>query len=159
MKIKSNGYSIIEMLMVMGIFAMLLALITINLSTTQPRTSLNTQINTIIADIKQQQLKAMLGSSENNQPQQFGIYFELTRYTLFTGSSYSPASSSNFVINLDSNIEFSIINFPDSSIVFEKGSGEIASFLDGSALGVRNTANNDQKIITFNKLGNITSFD
>lgn len=157
MKIKRNGYSIIEMLIVMGIFAMLLALITINLNNAQPRTSLNTEINTILADIKQQQLKAMTGSAENNQPQQYGIYFEPTRYTLFAGSSYSPSSPSNFVINLDSNTEFNNINLPISTIVFEKGNGDIVSFLDGSAIGVRNTVNNDQKIITFNKLGNIIS--
>lgn len=110
-------------------------------------------MGTLVADTKEQQVKAMVGDSEGlADAQPHGIYFEVDRYILFRGS-YSPLEPSNFTINLDPNLTFSVLP-PAQQIVFDKRSGEVASA--PSSLTLQHAQSGEQKIITINKIGAIS---
>lgn len=131
-KIKQNGFTITELLLVMGIFAVLSVLATITLLRPQIKSSVDKNVNTMIADIKLQQIKAMIGDTQNvGGAEDYGVYFENTSYTLFKGSAYNSSDTNNIVIELDQAIEFSRVNLPNSQIVFERLSGEINNFDSG----------------------------
>jgi len=97
-----RGFTLIEVMLVMAIFSLLMGFVTINLLRPQNKASVDSLSTQLIADIKQQQLKAMVGDSEGQATsQQFGVYFESDGYTLFRGSSYSASEASNFEVTLE----------------------------------------------------------
>lgn len=153
----SNGFTLIELLIVMGIFAIVSAFTTINLIKPQSQASIDAATSVLIADLKQQQLKAMAGSSSNqSEPQPFGIFFEPNKYILFFGSTYIP-NPDNFEINLEQNLTFSNINLPSSSIIFKRIDGEVVGFSAGTnSITLQNTSTGEIKTIQFNRLGSTT---
>ncbi len=155
-----KGFTLVELMVVMGIIAILISYSVVNLTSIQHTTYLGTTIDTFISDLKQQQLKAMVGDTEGRGVNDYyGIRFGTTDYALFHGASYS-VSSSNPVIPLTSSIQFSNVTFPQSRIVFEKGSGEIVGFTVGSnTITLRNTVTSEVKTITINRYGVITQIN
>lgn len=149
----------IEFLAVIAIVIMLTGFITFNLTRTQQHTSTNTTIDSIVSDIKQQQLKAMINDTQGDGVvNSFGIYFQQTTYTLFKGSAYSTTDTTNFVVNLDTNLQFVNITFPNASLIFAKGSGEVSNYVAGQdTIQIKNLSSNETKTITVNKYGTITS--
>lgn len=154
----NRGYTLEEILIVMGIMALLSGFITINLIGAKHMSSMNTTIMNFISDLKYQQTKSMLGDTEggaDNYP--YGIHFEGNSYTLFRGAIYNPSDTANFNVKLGDNIEFSNILFPDSQLVFTPGTGEIADFVPAyEILNFINQENNDQKTMKVNKYGVVT---
>ena len=76
---------------------------------------------------------------------------------MFRGSSYSLGASGNFVVAIGENMEVSNTTFPGSEIIFSKLSGEIVSFTQGAdSITLKNTSNNQEKIIRMNKFGVFT---
>jgi len=156
MKQKINsGFTLLEVLVVIAVFSMLLGLLTINLINSEPKASLNLDTATVIADIRNQQLKAMTGNSYNNLPSAYGVYLEADSYTLFAGNSFNSNDPGNAVFNLPENTSFENITFPGSIIVFQKGNGEISA--GGNSFRIRNSISGESKLVTFNKLGVVTS--
>lgn len=153
-----NGFTFIELVVVIGILSTIVGLAVMNLGGLQRRADLQTSISSLISEIKQQQIKAMIGDTEGTGTQStYGIYFQSDSYTTFRGSNYSAGATGNFTVNLGNTIEFSTINLPASQIIFDKGSGEIANFVAGTnTITIRNTTNNEQRTITINKYGVIT---
>lgn len=153
-----KGFSYPELIVLMGVVAMLFGYITINLSGTLRRTTIDTTYQTLISDIKSQQTKAMTGSIDGGLPGSHGIYFESNRYILFRGTTYSSTDPSNFPVNLEQNVEFGNITFPGSTIVFLPGSGEISGYINGNnTVTVVNIGGEEQKTITINRYGAVTS--
>jgi len=152
-----KGFSLIEYLLVMAIFAILAGLITINLVNTHHRVSLDTSVNTLLADLHEQQLKAMTGDTEGRMTTDpYGIVFGTNSYTLFHGT-YSPSASDNFTVSLGQQIQFGTVTFPSSQIIFLKGSGEISGFSNGqNTITVEDTTDSNQKTITINRYGVVT---
>jgi len=152
------GFSMMEFLCIMAIILLLGSFITFNLIRTQQHTSLDTTIDTLIADIKQQQIKAMIADTEGRGvTDTYGIYFQATKYTLFHGSIYTANDPANYVVNLDTNLQFVNILFPSTSIIFTKGSGEVAGFVNGTnTIQIKNTISNEVKTMTINKYGAVT---
>lgn len=157
MRKAKTGFTIVELLLTLGIVSLLAAFATIALIRPQVKTSVDTTAVTLVADIKQQQLKAMVGDAEgsaNSQP--FGIYFEDNRYTLFRGSTYIVGDPNNFIVNLDTNINITDITFPGNTLGFNKRSGEVAGFVPGqNSLVVRSSISSEQKTIVINRYGTI----
>ena len=120
-KIKT-GFTLIELIVVMGIFAVLSAFISVSLLKGQTGAAVDSTLEVLKADIKSQQTKAMLGGSA------YGIFFSSTGYVLFQGSSYVPNLSSNFSIEFDQGVSFTTINLPSSQIVFDSLSGEVNGY-------------------------------
>ncbi|OGE11288.1 hypothetical protein A3A60_02000 [Candidatus Curtissbacteria bacterium RIFCSPLOWO2_01_FULL_42_26] len=138
------GFTLIELLVVMGIFAIMFGFASINLLRPQTQANLDTTLSTIVADLKEQQIRAMTG----NGPSAYGVYFEPSRYTLFTGSIYSAGAADNFSVNLEGGITIS----PTTSVVFVRRSGQTTA----TTLTITNTNSSEQKTITINTLGAVT---
>ncbi len=140
--------------------AILLSISTFNLLSFQDRTSVDTTVETLISDIKHQQLKSMTGATEGNpNPSTYGIYFQQNNYTLFTGATYTSTDPLNFSINVSETIQITTA-FPQNRIIFGKGNGEIQGFTSGNnTITILHTPSNIQKVITLNKYGTIISIN
>jgi prepilin-type N-terminal cleavage/methylation domain-containing protein len=160
MNFGKKGFTLVEISVVLGIIAVMVTYSVINLSTVQHTAYLSTTIDTFVSDLKQQQLKAMVGDTEGRGANDYyGVYFGTTDYALFHGSTY-VAGSSNPVIPLTTSVQFTNVTFPQSQIVFNKGSGEIVGFAVGSnTITLRNIITNEQKTITINRYGVITQIN
>lgn len=151
-----RGFTLVELAVVTFIILTLLGLIIVSLSRSQQTASLNSTEQILEVDLKQQQLKAMLGDTEGRgNSSQYGIYFDSNQYVLFQGIAYSSSDTSNSVINLDSNMQF---NNPGTKIIFKKISGEIT---DDSITNIvlLDTTNGSIKTIIINKYGVITGVE
>lgn len=138
-------------MVVTSIIITLLGFITINLLRSQQTVSLTSVEEILLVDLKQQQLKAMIGDTEGRAiADSYGIHFDSNRYVLFHGTTYSASDISNVVINLDSNMQF---NSPNYNIIFSKLSGEIST---ASNVILKDTTNGNTKAITINKYGVVT---
>ena len=155
-----KGFTLVELLVVVSISFVLIGLTTINVLHAKRQSSLTASVDTFIANLKQQQLKAMIGDTEGrSDSDNYGIYFGTNSYTLFHGL-YSSGDQTNFTIQLDDNIQFSSITFPGSQIIFSKNSGEVSGFTNGSnTITIKDITNNRQKTITINRYGVITQIN
>lgn len=155
---KQLGFSFIEIILSMGVFAILAGFITLNVLTSKHKISLASSIIEVISSTKQQQVRAMTLTTELGMTSDYGVYFTGNTYTLFRGSTYVAGNNSNFAISLGDNITFSSVSLPSSSVVFLRASGEVSSYdpLQHS-ISVKNTQTNEQKTIQINRYGVITS--
>jgi type II secretory pathway pseudopilin PulG len=155
-----KGFTYAEIIVIMGIVTMLFGFATVNLVKVQRSSSVNATVQTLLTDIKQQQLKAMVGATEGRTASDsYGIYLESNRYSFFHGSVYAPSDTSNFPVKLDSSITIST-TFPNNSLIFSRRSGEVTGFVPGqNTITVRNNTGTEQKIITINRYGVITGND
>lgn len=155
------GFTIIELVVVLGVLAITLAVASLNLTGIQNKTYLTTTVSTVVADIKKQQIKAMTGATEGRSDHDaYGIYFEADRYTLFHGAAYSPSELSNSVVMLENNVHVSANTFPSDEIVFDAISGEVEGFTAGQdTITLTNINTNEAKTITINRYGVVTDIN
>lgn len=151
----SNGSTLIELILVMGIFSTLVGITLLSLLNILHKNSLAANVNVFTADLKQQQLRAMVGEGDSGSTTiyQRGVYLQATSYTLFRGSGYVSADANNFSVALSTNTQFTV---PNSTILFEKGSGEIGS---AATVTFKDINDNSQKAITINKYGVVTGIN
>ncbi|MFH0979377.1 MAG: prepilin-type N-terminal cleavage/methylation domain-containing protein [Candidatus Roizmanbacteria bacterium] len=162
---KRLGLTLVEIIIVIGIIAILSTFASFNIVRSRNVVSLDSTVSSLINDIKSQQIQAMSGFTQAGvQNPYYGIYFdsniEPNRYILFHTASYQLDDSANFPINLDQDNKFILpINLPDNQIVFASSSGEIKDFdpnfnPDHSYnITLKNINSNEQKTIYFNKFG------
>lgn len=149
-----RGFTLIELLLVMSIMAILIGFITMNLVGSLQNASLTTTEEILITDLKQQQLKSMVGDTEGRSTSDsYGIHFEENSYVLFHGAVYSSGEASNSIINLDSNLQF---NNPNFDIIFSKLSGTISGSL---TFELQDNTNSRLKRIHLNRHGVVTGVD
>jgi prepilin-type N-terminal cleavage/methylation domain-containing protein len=148
------GFTTIELIVSVAIFAVISAISTVILIRPQITSSVDTSVNTIASDIKAQQTKAMLGDSEGQSTSQaHGVYFELNQYTLFRGSTYTAGQPSNFVVSLDQNLSITDI-LPSNPLVFNKRSGETSP--STFPLIVKSDISTEQRTVSINRYGAIS---
>jgi type II secretory pathway pseudopilin PulG len=148
-----TGFTLVELTIVTSVIVILLGFISISLVSSQQGASLTSVEEILLADLKQQQLKAMIGDTEGRaDPDPYGIHFDSNQYVLFHGT-YSAGEASNSVINLDSNMQF---NSPDFNVIFNKVSGEIPSTV---VIELQDNTNSKLKRIYLNTLGVITQVE
>lgn len=155
----SFGFSFIELIVVIGILATLMSIAVINLNGIQRRADIDSTLLTIITDLKQQQQKAMSGDTEGRTTHDmYGLYFQNNSYTLFHGPTYNVGDTANFVLPLDTSLQFTNVTFPQSRIIFASGSGEIVGYSAGSnTFSLKSIITNEQKTVTLNQYGVITA--
>lgn len=158
---KKAGFTLPEIIITVGIAAVLLALGTANIFNAKHKASLTTTIQTLVTDLNQQRTKAMVGDTEGRSTSDsYGIYFTANSYVLFHGASYSSSDTYNYTVSAGDSAQFTNITLPQSQIVFASGSGQFVSYADGSnTLRITNSTTNEYKTITINKFGTISSIN
>lgn len=151
-RLQSGGFTLVEALTVLGIIAVMFSFIVINLGQSQSTVSVSTTVDSLLADLKSQQLLAMAGENGSGSvAQPHGIYIQSGSYTLFANSTYPTGDSNNFAISMPQTITLST-TFPSTQVVFAKGSGEVTN--GGNTITV--TGIGSSKTITINRFGAIT---
>lgn len=152
---KQEGFTVVEIMVVVAIIALLFALGTINLGNTQTTTSLSSAVSGLVADIKSQQMLAMSGdqgSVTSQQPQ--GLYVQSGTYTLFAGTTYNSGDTNNFTVNPGQGISLST-TFPSSTVLFNKGTGEVSGY-SATTNKITLTFNGTSKTVTIDRFGAVT---
>lgn len=122
------GFTLVEVLIVMGLITILSGLTVVNLVQPQKQASLASSTNKLLNDLRSQQARAMAGISDGTaSAQEHGVFIESNKYTLFSGPSFNVGNPNNFVVTAEEGITFDT-NFPSDLIIFSKLSGEIASY-------------------------------
>lgn len=152
-----KGLTLIELLVAIGILLILFALTTINISRLPSSTSQSANYDLLVSDLRSQQTKAMTGYNSSQgatSGSAYGIHFEDTSYTLFKGTSYSSVDPNNFVVELDTNINFTGSTFPadgsGSYVVFSAGSGDV---LNPGSISISNDYTGEVKTLNINNYG------
>lgn len=146
-----KGFTVIELLWILGITAIILGFMTINLISASQSSSLNANTSTLLTDIKQQQLKAMMGDIQKEAtPSSYGVHFDQTQYVLFKGDSYSGGSLGNMVIPLNGSLQFAT---PGADLIFSQLTGELSvassqAILDPNSKGRRTFNINRYGVVT-----------
>ncbi|OGK22065.1 hypothetical protein A2866_05815 [Candidatus Roizmanbacteria bacterium RIFCSPHIGHO2_01_FULL_39_8] len=150
-----QSFTLVEVVIVMGILFILFAFSAVSLIGVQQQTSLNTSLDTLVSDLKSQQLKALVGDTEGRDfSSPYGIHFSSNNYVLFHGTSYTPNDTTNFTIPLTDGVQFTNITLPNSEIIFNSVTGEVNGFTSNqNTLTIQNTASGQMKTITMNRYG------
>lgn len=152
---QQSGFTIVEMLVVMAIIVVLAGLSVISLGQPQQSTNTVNVVDTLVNDIKGQQYAAMVGVVGSASSQQSaGVYVQSNQYTTFIGSSYSAGNSYNYVLTVPTGVTLST-TFPSSTVVFNKGAGDVNGFTAGSNT-ITVTTNGLTRVITITRFGAIT---
>lgn len=159
MQNRANGFTLIEVIVVLGVLATLMSFATVNVLQLQRHTHVQTTVTALATDLYEQRQRAMVGDTQGRSTSDsYGIYFQTNSYVLYHGSSYSAASPDNVTIPIDSPIEMSSTTFTGSSVLFTKGSGEISGYSSSAnTVTLTNTTNSEAVVLTLNKYGTITS--
>lgn len=152
-KKREAGFTLIEIIITLGIVLMLSGVTTFNLLHTQTAATVDSTVDTLVSDMNNQQLKAMVGV-KSTHPGSYGIYFMQDRYVLFWGSTYDVTSLANFSVPLDQGIMFTGTTFPNNALIFTKLSGEMSGYTpSNNSVTLKSTSGNSQKTITLNRYG------
>lgn len=147
----SLGLTLIELMLVVSILAILIGFITINLTSAQHKASISTTVQTVIADLNSQKIKAMVGDIESGtNAGPYGIHFDASQYVLFYSSTYSPLDPRNFEVLLSENLEFTTL----TDVVFSQIEGELPL---STAITLRDKNNGEEKTIQLNRYGVVTA--
>lgn len=159
--VNNGGFTLVEMMLTMGIIAILATISSMLLSGLIPRSSLVSATEQFTAEVKQHQYKAMIGENlgVDSDDRNKGIKIEPHQYIFFEGEVFNPSAETNYAVLLEEPLSIES-NFADQTLIFEKGSGEILNFNpDLNTITISNASNNDSVSITFNEYGVITQVD
>jgi prepilin-type N-terminal cleavage/methylation domain-containing protein len=150
-----TGFTVLELMLTLSILGVLFALTVVNLTNIIPKANTRAAAEVLIADLREQQMKAMSGyEAVVGGASDYGIFFETDAYTLFTGSDYVEGHQENYVVSLQAGLEFDTTNLPLSRIVYLKGSGEVANYSETyHSIRIRNIVTTELRTIVYNQLG------
>ncbi len=117
---KQQGFTLIEVLLVVGITGIITVFSGLNLIGFQRRTTLRTSADELISNLRK--VQSLSVAAKDNLS--YGVHIEQDYYEIFSGSSYVPGDSENIKVALSPNVEILNVGLsPDNSVVFEKLSG------------------------------------
>ncbi len=121
-----HGYTMAELLVLMGIFAILVSLGSVNFFSTFNQNNVGTSLDVLLADLRSAQAKAMSGQTISGTPANWGVKFLSDSYVIFAGT-YIAGAASNYVVNLPDGVTLTT-SFPSSQAIFLRSSGEIENY-------------------------------
>lgn len=149
------GFTLVEMLVVVVIIVVLFALSTIGLGQPQVTVNLATTVDSLLSDIKGQQLQSMVGHTGSNTLEQpHGIYVQANQYTLYAAGTFNVGDAANYVVPAPTGVNFSS-TFPSGKLLFSLGTGDVSGWTNGSNT-ITVTYNGSSKVITVNRFGATT---
>lgn len=155
-----RGVTLIELILVIGIISLLFGIGIVGITNIQVLTLRSTAGTVLISDIRNQQIKAMVGDTEGRpEPDNYGVKFLVDEYILFHGNNFSPTDPDNYSIPLP-DAHSMVSTFPNDLILFASDSGELVGFVDGSnTVTITNTPSATSDTITLNEYGVVMSFE
>lgn len=156
-----EGFTLVEMILTMGIIVMLLTISSLLLTGLIPKASLVSASEQLIAELRQQQLETMVGevSKTGSQPSSRGIKIEPHRYIFFEGEDFDPEAVSNYEVSVEEPLSLET-DFDNQILVFALGSGEIIDYqADASTITIKNSSNQESVSIKLNDYGVVDSIN
>lgn len=129
-----KGFTLIELMIVMGIVATLTTFVTLNLTGSRKRVGVATAMQILEADLRGSQMRAMSGEGSQE------IVFAGDRYTL---------NPEGFVVTMDPEITVTT-TYSQNKITFAARSGEVGS---GGTITVTDTTGGVTKTLSVNQYG------
>lgn len=145
-----KGFTMLEVIVVMIIFAVVLGLSILYYQTTQVRSDLNGQVLQFVSYARLAQSNADAGKDDSNH----GVHLESGRYVLFIGDSYVESADDNFEIDLPATMIIQNINLNEggNDVVFERPYGETSDF---GTFDFYSAQLNATKTVTISNIGTI----
>lgn len=161
MKYASNGFTVIELIVTLGIFSFILYLSSVSFINIQKSNLLNDSLWQMAVVIRQSQSNAALGKASAETQLRFGVLFSQNYYQEFrtTSNFASRDSSFDLISNLSKSLQFVNINLPDTClqvndcIIFNSISGLPSA---GGSVDLEVKESNDKKTISINQQGKVS---
>jgi prepilin-type N-terminal cleavage/methylation domain-containing protein len=149
--IQNKGLTLIEIIVVIAIFAILFAIGVAAMITSRNSASVTTTADAIAAKLEEQKLQAITG--KNSLP--YGVKFNSTSYVSFSGSPYNPADTNNKTIPVSGDITLTnTIPGTDDAIIFARMTGTASA--TGTITVSKGTTSTLKATITVSTGGNIS---
>lgn len=155
-----SGLTLIELLLVVGILGVLFGIGFVGIGSIKIVATKSTSFSVLSSDLKNQQIKAMVGDTEGRGvPDNYGIKILSDRYVLFHGNIYNPSDAANFSIPIGQGYTLTS-TFPDTSILFASNSGELVNFIQGqNTVTITHTETGSNQLMEINNYGTIISIE
>lgn len=149
-----RGFTLIELIVVVGMLATLTGLSYLTLFGRIQKTDVTSIMVSLVADLRSQQVRAGSGEQVNGNGS-YGVHIDNAQYVLFSGS-YIANDPANTAIPV-SGAQVST-TFPGSNVIFTPGSGEIPGFSSSAnAITVTSIEGGSTRTIRLNRYGVVTN--
>ncbi len=143
-----RAFTLPELLIVLGIAAVLFAIASVTLLRVQRGANLDATTAAMLTDIKSQQTTGM-----SNSVGAVGVAFAADGYTLFNGDTFNAADPGNFRVAVEAPLGLTT-SLPGGEIVFAAGSGEVVGFTAGSeTITITDSSNGATRVLRVNQYG------
>lgn len=153
MKNKINGFSIIEIVLVLGISLLLIAVVVLPLVKNRQGRLLLQSTDDIVSVLN----KARSNTLSSIGSEQYGVKIENDKAVLFTGATYSQGSASNKITYLQNGVEIEsamiVLNGSATSVVFDRLTGGTDNY--GTITLRLKSDTSKTKTITIEKTGTV----
>lgn len=149
------GFTLVEVVVVMGLVAILITIVTGTLFQSRSAASVSTTALQVINDAHEQQMNAMLGATASaGVYPDYSIYFTPNSYTLFAGDTYTATNPSNVLVTLDPPLTFTNISFPSNTLTFLRLSGDVSAYQTGhTSVTLTDSETGDSHTLMVNRRG------
>ena len=151
------GFTLIEVLLAVGLLGVLLALGIASFGQSNTKLKLDSTSRQIVSILAEARSKAMEADVEDQPtPSVYGVHFDSDKFTLFRGNSYDSLNPDNFIVATE-NVTISP-NLPCgvptecSNVIFTQVSGEVVGF-DPALNWICLTSGSSATKLTLNFLG------
>lgn len=141
---KITGFTLIEIVIVVGIMAVLAAVVLFGINNWKNKAFIETEAKSIVALMREAQNLTLSSFEDTN----YGIHFASSTVTRFKGETYNELDSDNEVLELDGNIIVENIDFVNGGVdlFFERLTGEASNY-GTTTIGVGNESGVTRQII------------
>jgi len=117
---------LIEIMLVVGLMAVMLIIPILYTQASQVRFDFNTQVSTLVSYLRLAQSDAAAGLNHKSH----GVHLAADSYTVFSGDSYNPSGADNYAVELPPTIEIRglSLNGGGSDMLFVSPGGETATY-------------------------------
>jgi len=151
------GFTLIEILVVIGIISTIFMLSTLAVLNIQKTQLLENNAWAVVSLLRQAQNQALNGVSVDGANQtNFGVHFDSStgEYILFRGDNFNPGDSYNFVQNLPSGLSFNLTLPSGNNVVFNKITGRVGNYNNlRHFIRIRDDNTGNEITIDFNQQG------